>query len=83
MKLKLLIGLSVFLLTGAVQAKVVSIVDWDGGYSNFVNDSTPEETSCAKACPSYDLITSICGNDEVLESCPADGCSYYHRCVKK
>lgn len=67
------------LAAGVAGAKVTNIAD----YKDTLSARTVEEpavTTCSEACAGYDLTTLICPEGKVLVDCPADGCSYYHRC---
>lgn len=79
MKKILTIAVCLFLAASVVQAKVTNIAD----YKDTLSARTVEEpttTTCSEACSGYDLTTLICPEGQVLGDCPADGCSYYHRC---
>lgn len=80
---KLLVFFTLFMLSiGSVSARVTSITDWSDSMADRVNTVKPDTISCAEKCPGYDLTTTYCYNyGEELESCPEDGCGYYHRCV--
>lgn len=80
---KLLVFFALFMLSiGSVSARVTSITDWSDSMADRVNTVKPDTISCAEKCPGYDLTTTYCYNyGEELESCPEDGCGYYHRCV--
>ena len=82
--MKLPIAIAAMLLIGAASAgaKVVDITEWNVGLPGRGEEQQPE-TSCAMACSGYDLTTLICPEGQVLEDCPAQGCSYYHRCVNE
>lgn len=67
---------------GTAAARVVSITDWHDPMPGRVNGPEDKTISCEEQCPGYSLSTTYCYvTGEVLEDCPAEGCSYYHRCV--
>ncbi len=80
-KLLLLIALSMIAIHSAV-ARVTPITDWSDSMAERTNTLEPDTISCAEKCPGYDLTVTYCYNyGEELESCPEEGCGYYHRCV--
>lgn len=80
-KLLVLTLLSIIAIHSA-SAKVTPITDWSDPMSERTNTLESDTISCAEKCPGYDLTTTYCYNyGEELESCPEDGCGYYHRCV--
>ncbi len=80
-KFSILLALFVF-CTNTASAKVTAITDWSDSMADRVNTLEPDTVSCAEKCPGYDVTVTYCYNyGEELESCPEDGCGYYHRCV--
>lgn len=73
-------------LATPLQAKVRSVIDWDGGEnpyreSNMSVTGHALRTACAEACPPpYSLTLTRCPQGQVLESCKASGCGYYNQC---
>lgn len=81
---KFLILIILFTLcTVSASARVRSITEWnDPTAGGRIESFEDEQISCAEKCPGYDITTTYCYNyGEELESCPEDGCGYYHRCV--
>lgn len=80
-----ILSLAIFLSSFAVNAKVVSIADWEPTLplqSKDANNSTSQDdTTCAQLCQGYDITTTTCSEGKHLEDCQAEGCSYYHRCA--
>lgn len=73
------------LCCASVSARVRPITEWsDPTAGGRVDSFDDEKISCAEKCPGYDLTTTYCYNyGEKLESCPEEGCGYYHRCASE
>lgn len=77
----------VFFSFNNAQAKIRSIVDWDGGQNPHKTDTTTitgekVDSSCSRACEGYSLTIATCPQGMKLARCPKSGCSYYNNCVK-
>ena len=74
------------MISGAAEAKVRSIVEWDGGENPYKTSDvsvTGEklESKCSKACEGYSLKIATCPRGKKIVSCETNGCGYYNKCV--
>ena len=71
---------------GVTQAKVRSIVEWDGGGNPYKPGNvsiTGEkiESKCSTSCDGYSLKVTTCPQDKKIVHCETPGCGYYNKCV--
>jgi len=81
----LIVGI-LMLSTSISQAKVRSIVEWDGGENPYKSGNisiTGEriESKCSSACNGYSLTVTTCPQGKKLIHCEAAGCGYYNKCI--
>lgn len=82
----LILTLALVLGAFSAQARIRSIVDWDGGTNPYQEGSrsiTGEkfESSCSKSCIGFSLTTTTCAEGMKLMRCPVEGCGYYGNCM--
>lgn len=83
--------LSLLLAAAPLEAKVKSIIDWDGGSNPYKPDGKSIvgadgrlDTTCGNACPPpFSITTTNCAPEQILVHCKAEGCGYYNYCRNK
>ena len=76
----ILAAAALLLWTTAAHAEVKPIADWQASLPGEKEQPEEPQTTCAQLCPGYSVTTVYCPEGKNLENCPAEGCSYYHRC---
>jgi len=76
----------IMLSYGVAQAKVRSIVEWDGGENpykpgNISVTGEKIESKCSTSCKGYSLTITTCSGSQKLVHCETAGCGYYNKCV--
>ena len=76
----------IMLSSGIAQAKVRSIVEWDGGENpykpgNISVTGEKIESKCSTACKGYSLTVTTCSEHQKLVHCETAGCGYYNKCI--
>lgn len=76
----------IMLSCGVAQAKVRSIIDWDGGENpykpgNISVTGEKLESKCSTACNGYSLTITTCSANQKLVHCETAGCGYYNKCI--
>ena len=71
---------------GVAQARVRSIVEWDGGenpYKPGTISVTGEkiESKCSTSCKGYSLTITTCPENQKIVHCDVAGCGYYNKCI--
>ncbi len=84
-KIALVAGI-ILLSCNVAQARVRSIVEWDGGEnpykpSNISVTGEKIESKCSTACSGYSLTVTTCPQGKKIVHCEKAGCGYYNKCV--
>ena len=86
MKKGILIAGILLLGCSVAQARVRSIVEWDGGENPYKPGNvsiTGEkiESKCSTSCNGYSLTVTTCPTGKKIVHCETPGCGYYNKCV--